>query len=265
MENIIISLIAAIGCFSAMMINAPEYLVIKAIQDSNDGKITYPYIKMALRGYNLLFLILLNLFCFITQFFYISNDLKFVLFSINVIFFVNALWDIVVNSYNKNYISLLQSKLVNPVKLIYMFDVEENCVMPSDCNYKGIYVIIKNRIYYQDDNKKICLYPKKFGYKKTPIKYGEMRFIVSQLNENGESFNEDIEIKTFYKHRDLYEYSDYFVFGEIKNNKFRKLIFKCIPFMNNILNTILCFVYAALGVIAVASACGSNWFDWFNL
>lgn len=263
--DIFLGILAWMGCWSAAMINAPEYSAIKAISDTNDGKLSYRYIKMTMKGYNLVFLIFLNFFCFITQFFNFNNDLKFVLFSINGIFFINVLWDIVVNSYNKNYIVLLQNKLAESTKLSYMFDLEENCTMPTECDVKYIYVIFKNKIYYKDDRQTICLHPKKFGYKKTPIKYGEIRYIVEQLNKENKAYNENIEVKTFFNHPDLREYSSYFVFDEVKNNKFRRWMYKHIVVIGDILKSFLWVVYMALGIIAFASIFGSNWFRWFNL
>ena len=86
--DILLSIIAWIGCWSAMMVNAPDYVLINAINQSSEGKLSYFFIKLMKRSYNLIFLILLNLFCFITQFFILSQDLKFVLFVINIMFFI---------------------------------------------------------------------------------------------------------------------------------------------------------------------------------
>lgn len=263
--DIFLSIIAWFGCWSAMMVNAPEYLLINTINQSSEGKLSYFFIKLMKRSYNLIFLIFLNLFCFITQFFVLSQDLKFVLFVINIMFFINTFWDILINSYNKNYIALLQSKLVSPVKLLDMFEVETNCNLPNQYNSNGIYILIKNKIYYKDESQRICLTPKKLGMKKSPIKLGEIKFIVSQLNEKGIKFSDNIEVNSFYKHNDLYEYSDYFVFDEVKNNKFRRMFYKCIPLISEILNSIFLIVYFGLGVLSIASAFGSNWCSWFTL
>lgn len=123
--NIFLGILAWLGCWSAMMVNAPDYFLINVINQGNEGKTGYMLIKLVKRSYNLIFLIGLNFLCFISQFFTISHDLSFVIFVVNIIFFVNVFWDIIINSYNKNYISLLQSKIVSPVKLLDMFDVEK--------------------------------------------------------------------------------------------------------------------------------------------
>lgn len=263
--NIVLGLIAWIGCWSAMMVNAPDYALIEFANMAGGGNLSYFFIKLMKRSYNLIFLIFLNLFCFVTQFFEINHDLEFVLFVINVIFFINTFWDIIVNSYNKNYISLLQSKVLSPVKLLDMFDLEINCNLPKEVNSNGIYVLIKNSIYYKDEKQKICLTPKKFGMKKSPIKMGEIRFIVAQLNEMSVEFSDNIEVKSFYKHNDLYEYSDYFIFDEIKNNRFRKGFYKGVPVVSEIFNTIFMVTYFLLGFLSIASVFGSNWCQWFIL
>lgn len=263
--NIFLSVIACLGCWSAMLVNAPEWFLIDVLKTSREEKLSYFYIKLMKKSYNLIFLISLNLFCFISQFFVLKQDLRFVLFVVNIIFFINALWDIVVNSYSKNYIALLQSKLVAPINLLYMFDVETNCNLPNKYNSSGIYVLINNKVYYQDENQRICLTPKKFGMKKSPIKLGEIRFIVSQLNEKGIKYSDNIEVNSFYRYKDLYEYSDYIVFDEVKSNKFRKWFYKCIPVISEILNSIFLMAYFGLGVLSIASAFGSNWCTWFTL
>lgn len=60
--DIFLSIIAWVGCWSAMMVNAPEYLLINAINQSGEGKLSYFFIKLMKRSYNLIFLIFLNLF-----------------------------------------------------------------------------------------------------------------------------------------------------------------------------------------------------------
>lgn len=265
--NIVLGILAWIGSWSAMMVNAPDYLLIYSLNNSKESSLSYFFIKLMKRSYNLIFLIFLNLFCFVTQFFVLNQDLKFVLFVINIIFFINAIWDIVVNSYNKNYIALLQSKVVKPVKLLDMFDFEKNCIMPNTYNSNGLYILIKGKIYYRDETNKVCLTPKKFNLKKTPIVMGEIKYIVSQLNEKEVKFseNEEMLVYSFYKHNDLYEYSNYFVFDEIKNNKFRRGFYKCIPIISEIFNTIFMFCYFALGVLSIVSIFGTNICYWFTL
>ncbi len=263
--NIFFGIIVWLGCWFAAMGNLPEYFITNAISRSGDGKVSYFLIKLTKRTYKLMFLIFLNVFCFASQFCAINNDLSFVLFVINIIFFFNALWEVILNSYNKNYIALLQSKLVSHVELLNIFDLNENCEMPNEYDSNGIYLLIKNKVYYKDDKYSLCLTPKTFGLKKSPIKTGEIKFIVSQLNNNEIKFNQDVKVDSFYRHPDLYEYSDYFVFDEIKNNKVRRWLYKCVRTVNNILSPILFFVYLGLGIIAFASMCGSNWCSWFTL
>lgn len=263
--QIFLGLLSWFGCWSAMIINLPEYFLIGMLFQSGGGKSSYFLTKLAKRSYNLIFLIALNFFCYITQFFVISQDLKFVLFVINIVFFVNALWDIIIKSYNKNYISLLQSKLVSPVRLLDMFELETNCELPNEYNAHSIYVLIRGKIYYKDDNQTICLSPKKFGMKKSPIKPGEIKYIISQLNEKEIKFNKDVQVNSFYKYNDIYEYADYIVYDEVKNNKFRKSFYKYIPIISDILNTIFTVVYLGLGILSFASMFGSNWCYWFIL
>ena len=263
--DIILGIFVWLGCWSAMMVNSPEYIFTNAVAMQMDKPThSYAFVKLIRRSYNILFLILLNVFCLISEFLVLRQDLKFVLFVINIIFFFNVIWDMIVNSYNKNYIAELQKKVVAPVQLKIMFDIK-NEQMPNDYNCPGIYLLIRDKIYYKDDKISICLEPKKFGQKKSPIKLGEIKYIVAQLNDANKVFSEDVEVQSFYKHPDLYEYSDFIIYDEIKNNKFRKFVYRVIPKLGNILNTVFAFIYFALGIIAFASSCGSNWCWWFTL
>lgn len=262
--NILLGILASYGCWATAIKHAPDYIVF-SILNSDDSKIPYPILKALKRTYKLMSLILLNLFCFISQFFVLSNDLKFVFFTVNIIFFLNVFLDIFIDSYNKNYIALLQEKIVSPVKITYLFDVETNAEMPNDYKNNGIYLLIKGKIYYKDDTQSICLSPKKFGLKKSPLNLGEIKYIISKLNENNTQYNDDLDVLSFYKYPDLYLYSDYFVFDEIKNNSFRKKIYKIIHHLSEIFNTIFVLLYFLLGSLSLASIFGSNICPWFTL
>lgn len=119
--DVLLGIVTWFGCFSASIINVPDYMFIKLLNQNSENELSYFFIKIMKRSYNLIYLIGLNIVCFIGQFFVLNNDLRFVLFVINILFFINVFLELLINSYNKNFISLLQQKVTSNIKVSVLF------------------------------------------------------------------------------------------------------------------------------------------------
>ena len=66
-------------------------------------------------------LIVLNAVCFFAQFFSIKCNLTIVIWIINGMFFLSALWNAIDESYKKNYIALLQKNARCKIKAFLLY------------------------------------------------------------------------------------------------------------------------------------------------
>jgi len=263
--NILFGIIMGFGCWAGCMLHIPFYKFVNAINNSGNEKIPYKFIKFMQKSYDIIFILALNIVSFIVQFFSISHDLQVVIFVVNVIFFITVFFDIIRNSYQKNYISILQNKILTEINIDDIFDIEEAKSLPKEYSNPGIYLLIKDTVYFSNDKIKIKLEPRKFGQKKSPLNFDEIEYIVEQLNKQEEPFSPKLKVKSFYKHSDIYPYSSFIVRDEVSPNKFRLKFLTFFVKIENILKPLLYTIYFLLGIVSFATISNSNWLYWFTI
>ena len=263
--NIFFGIIMWLGCWSGCMLHIPFYKFVNAINNSGNEKIPYRFIKFMQKSYDIIFILALNIVSFIVQFFPISHDLQVVIFVVNVIFFITVFFDIIRNSYQKNYISILQNKILTEINLEDMFDIEQVKSLPKEYTNPGIYLLIKDAVYFSNDTIKIKLEPRKLGQKKSPLNFDEIEYIVEQLNKSEGPFNPKLKVKSFYKHPDIYPYSSFIVRDEVSPSKFRLNFLTFFVKIENILKPLLYTIYFLLGIVSFATIFNSNWLYWFTI
>lgn len=240
--NLTLGIISAIFCFYSIGRYISLSELVKTLAESQT-KISYFIIKIMNKVYIYSPIIAINMILFIAQFFDINTQLNFVFKLINGLFFIDLLMDLITNSYKNNYIFLMQKKLLFPVRVDVIFDIEENCDNNRIKNEK-IYIAEKGIILYKDSNKSIKLIPKsQFKFDKD-----EVAFYVHQLNEYG-NFSLDMTVNSFYKYPDLNEFANFFVYGAIKYSELRKFIFNIAKKIKPKLNYCYMFIYLALFIV----------------
>ena len=275
--NIFFGILIAIGCMFSFFAYIPFSSFIYTWNSSYNSKSKIDRVLKKLKiktidnydkliehknYYTIYSIILLNIVCFISQFFSISHDLKTVILIINGLFLMGVLFSINTNKLLKNYISLLQDLVATKVALKNYFKIEKIDSMPVDYKCYGEFMRIKDKLYFNKNDINLVFKIRNKYYKK--VRDSELDYIVDQLNNLNENLNANTKIKSLHKVPQLNYYSNF-----ISNENFTKkptpkslaIFSKCYRPISVIISVIYYFLVA----LSIAACCGTDWFYWFPI